>query len=324
MKIFRYRQHIDALQKGDLLPPIMVDIDVVAGVCNLDCEWCCQARSRTESHTRFMPATTMAFMGEFCAEWGVKAWRIGGDSEPLLNKDINVLLDGGYAGGIEMGLITNGVYLERIARPERLKFVGVSLDAAHAATWAALKRTSPSGFRKILRNVRRLRERCPDLDISLKFVTFTDRSLSKEDFLADRSPPLPPSSAASSSFVGNSGEIDDFRRLAERLGCRTIIRDCYTRDFRANYRFSRCWVTPLSGVFDAHHRFHLCCDARGKYVLADDYTRDNWTELKRLWGSPKHRRMLCEIDPQGCLGCAKHEQNAALEAYFSPVRDNFI
>ena len=45
----------------------------------------------------------------------------------------------------------------------------------------------------------------------------------------------------------------------------------------------------MSGTFGADHKFHLCCDARNVFVLTDDYTKNNWEELPKLWGSKKHK-----------------------------------
>lgn len=313
LKLLRHADRIAGIQTGKLLAPVMVDVDPVDGVCNLDCEWCCQAASRASRPATFMEVSTMHRLGEFCAQWGVKAWRISGDSEPLLNKHTHELLAAGNANGIDIGVITNGVFLDRldVHALRRLSYLGVSLDAATPETWARLKRSKPEGFTTILENVRRARELAPQLDISLKFIKWEPvHNLSKESF-ADSSLPLLNEQAIRDTSNYRDAEL--LPALAQSLGVNHILKDAYPSNMPATYRFERCHATPLGGVFDASHNFHLCCDARNRFVLTDDYTRDNWQELPRLWGSEKHWELIRSIEPQKCAGCAKHKMNEALQ-----------
>ena len=113
----------------------------------------------------------------------------------------------------------------------------------------------------------------------------------------------------------NAHEVERVKEIAADLGVRAIIKNAYPRDFADKYRFTTCHATPLGGVFDASHTFHLCCDARGIFVLTDDYTRNDWQELPRLWGGARHRELIDSIEPSRCVGCAKHQVNEVLESH---------
>lgn len=328
-KLFRHADRLSGLRQGKFSAPIMVDIDPVDGVCNLDCDWCCQAASRASRPTRIMADETMIRLGSFCQAWGVKSWRIAGDSEPLLNKNISLLIESGHAHAIDMGLITNGVYLDRLSKIDlqRLRWLGVSLDAASAETWSSLKHARQEDFHRILENIRRARSLAPELDISIKFLRWNvEESLSKSRFTVPIRK-ISGDGALQPVLQGNNcNEEPEFRALAERLGVHAILRDSYPKDFPSRYRFAKCVATPLGGVFDASHNFHLCCDARNVYVLTDDYTRDDWRELPSLWGGDRHKEMIASIQPGNCLGCAKYRMNEAIEKYiFADTPDhNFI
>lgn len=314
LKLLRHAANIEGIKTGRLLPPVMVDVDPVDGVCNLDCEWCCQAASRASRPATFMKVETMQGLGKFSAWWGIKAWRISGDSEPLLNKELSHLLTAGGENGIDMGLITNGVFLDRLSQDDlrRLHYLGVSLDAATPETWARLKRSEPGNFAKILNNVRRARELCPDLDISLKFVRWEPvANLSKRSF-ADKGLPLLNDTPAIED-TSNYRDAEMLPELAQSLGVSYILKDAYHNNMPSLYKFDKCYATPLGGVFDASHKFHLCCDARNRFVLTDDYTRDNWKELPGLWGGEKHMELIASIVPQKCAGCAKYKTNEVLQ-----------
>jgi hypothetical protein len=313
LKLLRHADRIAGLQTGNFLPPVMVDVDPVDGVCNLDCEWCCQAASRASRPATFMSKETMRGLGEFCASWGVKSWRIAGDSEPLLNKEISELLAAGNANGVDLGLITNGVHLDRLTQNDlrRLHYLGVSLDATTPFTWSQLKRSDPVNFGKILTNVRRARELAPQLDISLKFLRWKPGlSLDKGSFSGNGLPVL---TKMHKLEDGNYQDAEALAELAQSLGVHGIIKDAYPADFHRQYQFEKCHATPLGGVFDASHKFHLCCDARNRFVLTDDYTRDGWGELPSLWGGEKHKALIDSIVPQKCAGCAKYKMNQVLE-----------
>ena len=46
IKLLRHRKNVEGIVSGKFEPPVMVDVDVVEGFCNLDCAWCSQAKSR--------------------------------------------------------------------------------------------------------------------------------------------------------------------------------------------------------------------------------------------------------------------------------------
>ena len=272
-KLLKHYSRLNGIIKGKFHPPVMVDVDPVNGMCNLDCEWCSQGKSRVNERI-LMSKKKMEELGKFCSKWGVKAWRISGNSEPLLNKNIDILIESGYKNNIDIGLITNGILLDIPKNLGLLNYLGISLDATDKNTWAKYKRASPELFNKIINNIKKVRKEYPSLDISIKFVKWKDNF--KEE---------------------------DAKNLAEKLGCNCIIRDPIP-----NAEFYRCLATPLGGVFKADGSFDLCCDARGKFVLAKDYQ-----ELLEVWGTKKHKELIKSINPKKCEGCAKTEINYILE-----------
>ncbi len=327
LRLLAHPDRLTGIASGNLEAPVMVDIDPVDGACNLDCEWCCQAASRASRPMRLMSETTMKRLGPFCRDWGIKSWRIAGDSEPLLNHKFETLISSGAESAIDMGLITNGVFLERLTNDalNKLTWLGVSLDAGTRDTWSQLKRSDPRNFDKILKNIANIRERVPQLDMSIKFLRWSSTEhLSKKDFQRN----LLPTIDSEPVELDNAGDVETVIELAHQLGVRAIIKEAYPKNFAETYRFTKCHATPLGGVFDANHNFHLCCDARNIYVLTDDYTRDNWQELPRLWGGDRHRELIDSIQPSQCVGCAKHQMNEILESHVIPTSQttqlNFI
>ncbi len=310
VKLLRHYGRVQGIVDNELLPPVMADIDAVNGLCNLDCEWCAQRESREAKKPTFMAVDTMTRMGPFCRKWGVKAWRIGGDSEPTLNENIHHLFRSGADHGIDMGLITNGVLLDRVSDVHLLRWIGVSLDAVTDTTWSRLKNSDASNFHRIIDGIRAIREKHPELNITIKFIKWSNaQHLDRYDL--------------SSAHEGNDGyggvKLDNYSdaeslpRFAEELGCNYILRNALPKDSAKTYRFDICRATPLYATFASDHKFYLCCDQRSNYVLTDDYTRNDWTELLSLWGSPEHKRLIGTIRPKACKYCSKEWLNTIIE-----------
>ncbi len=304
LKLLRHYDRVQGILNGKFLPPIMADIDLTSGLCNVDCEWCNQRKTREELKEIFMSVKTMERMGQFCREWGVKSWRIAGNSEPTLNPSIDVLLNSGHENGIDMGLITNGILLDRVRNLHLLNWLGISLDAATAGTWSRLKHSSEENFYRIMDNVRNIRKNIPNLEITLKFIRWSeDTDLGRKDFSNEKMEIL--------GIRNNYADADILPELARELGVKYTIRDAFLR--KPAYKFEVCRGTPLYATFRADHKFSLCCDRRNDFILTDDYTRNDWRELYDLWGSEKHKDLLASINPKECQFCSKEWLNTIME-----------
>ncbi len=330
IKLLRYFDRVQGILDGEFLPPVMADVDVVSGRCNLDCEWCAQRTSREAKETTFMSVETMKRMGPFCKKWGIKSWRIAGDSEPTLNPNIHYLFYSGHEYGIDMGLITNGVLLDRVKDLHLLSWVGVSLDAATAKTWSRLKRSPEENFYRVIDNIKRIRNDIPNLEVSIKFIRWCeDIHLGRKDLsssLTDkkREKPIP------ITQKDNYTDAELLPQLAEELGCKYISRDALSKNLSGQYQFEICQGTPLYATFGPEHKFYLCCDVRTDYILTDDYTKNDWQELHDLWGSQKHRDIIASINPKKCKFCSKWWLNTIIEniildgKYSKEYQVNFI
>ncbi len=303
IKLLRFPDRVQGIMKGKFLPPIMADVDVVSGSCNLDCEWCCQRKSREGKKPFLMSVDTMKKIGLFCRKWGVKSWRIAGDSEPTLNPNIDVLLRNGYDNGIDMGLITNGVFLNNVKNTNLLIWIGISLDASTAKTWSRLKGSPEENFHRIMKNVRKIRKEYPKVEITFKFTKWSRKvHLGRKDFSRK---------GKELKQLDNYKDVELLPKLAKKMGVEYIIHDAFPK--KPDYQFDKCRGTPLYATFGADHKFYICCDRRYDYILTDDYTRNNWKELPKLWGSEVHKKMIDSIKPRTCPYCSKAWLNTIME-----------
>lgn len=320
IRLLRHSKNVDGIVKNKFLPPIMVDVDVVEGFCNLDCAWCSQAKSRALKPRKYMEQKTMEDLGKFSKKWGIKSWRIATDSEPTLHKNLGTLFESGFKNGIDMGLTTNGVLLDKVENLKYLTWIGISLDAVKPETWSVAKRSSTKNFDRIIDNIKMIKSKYPNVDISIKYHKWSSsgNNLGKNDFYPDFKIRSEDKKFKNETFldekkIENITESKYLPELAEKLGVSYALRDAFPSDFSSKYKFSKCLATPLSGTFGADHKFHLCCDARNVFVLTDDYTKNDWNELPNLWGSKKHLDLIESIEPKKCLGCSKFKLCSILE-----------
>jgi organic radical activating enzyme len=311
IKLLRFADRVQSLAKGEFPPPIMADIDAVSGRCNLDCEWCAQRTSRQSQKPVYMSRDSMEKIGPFCREWGVRSWRIAGNSEPTLNPDIHYLFESGHKNDIDMGLITNGTLLDAVKNIHMLRWIGISLDATNAETWSKLKGSPKENFQRIINSIKRIKKDFPEVEISIKFVRWSeDVHLSRQDFSLD---PADKNKAGQGKNRSNFSDAEILPQFAKELGVKYILRDALPKTMASRYRFKICRGTPLYATFGADHKFYLCCDVRSGYVLTDDYTRNNWQELREMWGSKKHKDLVASINPKNCQFCSKERLNTIIE-----------
>lgn len=130
--------HIDRLnnyvETGDT-HPIFMEINLT-DICNLKCSWCI---SQNRQNNTLNPLITKKFLNEF-KKFGGKAITFSGGGEPTLHKDFVELTQTAYDIGLELGLMTNGVFGPRIYDCIHLfKWIRVSLNVVDSKRYEQLK-----------------------------------------------------------------------------------------------------------------------------------------------------------------------------------------
>ncbi|MBI4859896.1 MAG: radical SAM protein, partial [Candidatus Riflebacteria bacterium] len=163
--------------RGRPLPvPTLVSIDPTNS-CNLDCAWCNSEWILSRNSGRSLSAKVMTGIPRFLASWRsedpwpftVEAVCVGGGGEALLNPHTDALIEECAANGIQAGVVTNGILLDRhIEALSLCTWVGVSVDAGSAVTFKRLKGLPETAdtFDRVVKGVEKLAEyargtRCP-------------------------------------------------------------------------------------------------------------------------------------------------------------------
>jgi len=109
VKIFKNCELVEKLNSG-YIPPIHVQL-IPTNKCNLNCSFCsCKKRNKTEELTLWEIETLCQNLEHL----GCKAATVTGGGEPLMHKDIKLILRCLDDHDIKIGLVTNGLLLNKL------------------------------------------------------------------------------------------------------------------------------------------------------------------------------------------------------------------
>lgn len=334
-----------------LPPPILVTVDP-ANVCNYNCHWCNAAAVRAKRKT-LLSRKTLLGIADMLAEWGVSAVCVAGGGEPLLNEHTGEFIERLVAGGLSVGVVTNGYLIDRfIDQLSLCTWVGVSMDAGTEETYRAAKGTPEGAFTKVQENIRRL--------VSYSRLRFT------------RLGHPHPSYGVSWKFLicpENAGEVLAAAQLAIECGCKAIhyrpvgtpwqdigtereivfsqdvllewerqiseaikldgpafgvfgVTHKFDSQFCRCNSFQTCHAVFMTGVISPpttrEHKdafcFGLCCDRRGDPSLELLQDCDEPGRIPEEWGGLKHWEIHDRIDIQkDCPRCTYQPHNEIFE-----------
>ena len=188
LKVFGFPEHA-AASTGPLLAPVHIRIKPI-NACNERC-WYCAYRSDDLSLGNDMdvrdkiPAAKMFEIVDDLIAMGVKAVTFSGGGEPLIYPQIAETVRRLAAGGIKIGILTNGVALRgdvAEAFAEHATWVRVSIDAADGETYARSRRVPAAFFDRILDNVRNFAKMTRSAAIGFSFIVTQDNAAALRDF----------------------------------------------------------------------------------------------------------------------------------------------
>jgi cyclic pyranopterin phosphate synthase len=143
--------------------------------CNLRCFYCMPAQPDFMPNSRLMSADEILKLAEiFVRDFCIKKIRLTG-GEPLIRSDLPVILRGLKALGVELGISTNGVLLDRhfeLLKEVGIKSLNISLDSLEAERFREITRRGY--FESVMRNIREALDR--DFEVKLNVVVVRGRN----------------------------------------------------------------------------------------------------------------------------------------------------
>ena len=166
-KIIHHLDKIDALRRGEFIAPVVCEIDL-SNMCQNRCSFC-MYEDYLRGHRVFIDNKVYRETLEDLKEMGTKAVLFAGGGEPLTHPEFKFMAMAARDMDFEIGLLTNGIALHKIdGILDEFKFIRISLDAAMAKTYKAIKKTDV--FDDVVENIKDAVRNSYKTTIGLNFV----------------------------------------------------------------------------------------------------------------------------------------------------------
>lgn len=266
-KIYYYLDQVEKLNRGEFVAPISCEIDP-SNACNLKCDFCMWGDWRKDHHEHLDLDQYISAVGDL-SKMGTKSITFTGGGEPLLNPNYNTMAKMAKSLGFQIGLVTNGVSLDKVENVEDYLFIRVSLDAHNREDYQRVK--GADKFDRVIKNIKEALKRNKIIGVSYVVGPHNNKDLYKAEDLANEL------GAAylqiKPSYINDRGEIfTDF----EYPDGRSIGTKRYLPEDNVP-----CTIAALVGIIGANGDIYYCCQGRGVDRLTLGNLKDK--SFKEIW-----------------------------------------
>jgi len=348
VRVAKWYEAKDDWQKLKNIYPVYVEISPYGG-CNHRCTFCALDYMGYENIGLEFDVlkNTLTNM----ADKGVKSVMFAGEGEPLLFKNLDLIVEHCNKVGIDTSLTTNFVPLntKNIQRCiENCSWIKVSLNAGTAKTYAAIHQTKELDFERVMSNIEYALKYRKENNLSCTLGVQTLLLPENKDevmILAQKCKELgvdymvvKPYSQHLSSETHKYENIDYSKMMDIQGDLEKLNDENFNVVFRANtmqkhvkkeHSYDRCHSTPFFwGYIAADGKVFGCSAYLGKDEFCYGNIYDN--SFEDIWESDKRREsynyVKNELDIKNCrVNCRMDEVNRYLFRLKNPnAHDNFI
>lgn len=288
-KILYFLREVDNLVNDRFQMPVCFEIDA-SNHCQNNCDFCMFASHIKANRVHFPTKIYYDLLWNF-KRMGVKAFTFTGGGEPLMHPKINEMIKAAAQMKMKIGLVTNGISLNKIDVVDKLEYVRVSLDAACAETYKKTKHTPH--FYDILDNIKMLVDKNVT-DVGISFV-ITEENKDEIDAFSDLAKSL------GVHYAQVKPEIKPCDMLAQT---KDVDRDKFFVTERYNIENGSdiaCKIAGLIGVVNATGEVYYCCVHRGR----KQFVIGNLKEDSLLTIFDKNRPKFVP-DKKACIGSCRY------------------
>lgn len=310
-KILAHPAKLQQILDGENTPhPVTIEVDLVDGVCNSRCYHCCFKKYGVKPD--FLKTKPLFRSLKIASNKGVKAIELVGGTEPTMHPEIESIAKTIKSYGLEIGLITNGILLEKIFKVASLfTFIRISLDAGSRKTYRDVH--GIDCFQKVTDNINQMANNYLDpKKIGIAYLCVPGNCDKKEieetvqfainkkvGYLVFRPAILPRNWKP--DYLDSVGEsVQSIRRkYGKKINIFSSVAGRWqtSRNQKRSERDS-CYTNSLTGVIMANGNVPFCNLYRGheNFSLGNIYSRT----FSEIWESDRKKKMQKEIDISSC------------------------
>jgi len=278
-KIYYYIKDVEKIMDGEYVPPVSCEIDP-SNRCQLACSFCMYQKWRKEELVDLDFEIYVGLLSDLKKD-GTKSVTFTGGGEPLVHPNFNRMAYIARNMGFDIGLVTNGVALDKVKEDllSEFIFIRVSLDAASSEVYKAVK--GVDYFDRVRQNIENLISRRkgiekPTIGISYVICNGNEKDVDTAKELATQ---LKVDYIQFKPALTNGSKFNNFDFDTKgNMEAQTIL----TNRFVASDTLP-CNVAGLVGIVAATGKVYFCCQHRGheEYVLGDLHEDQFHTIWKR-------------------------------------------
>ena len=266
-KIYYYLDQVEKLNNGEFVAPISCEVDT-SNSCNLKCNFCMFGEWREDHHENLDLDVYISLIGEL-SRMGTKSITFTGGGEPLMNPNFNLMVKMAKSLGFQIGLVTNGVLLDKVENIEDFLFIRVSLDAYNKKDYKKVK--GMDQFDRVLENITSAIKRNKIIGLSYVVGPYNNKDLYRAEDLANELGTA--YLQIKPSYINDRGEIfTDF----EYPDGRSIGTKRYLPEDNVP-----CTIAALVSIIGANGDVYYCCQGRGVDRLTLGNLKDK--SFKQIW-----------------------------------------
>lgn len=301
-KILFYMNEAGRIIDGLDQPPLSVEIDP-SNLCQLDCEFCINRAYRKQNAVNLGLNAYIRLVSDL-KRLGVESITFTGGGEPLMHPQFKEMVYIAKSFGFEIGLITNGVFLDRVLDIiNEFEFIRVSLDAGTSAVYRVVK--GGWFFDEVINNMKAAKNAINgNTVLGASYVIY---GINKEDI---------------ENAKDATAEIVDYLQFKPEIHgitdyCVSTFEDeptLFTERFEPDSLIP-CHIAGLVGIIGADGNVYYCCQKRGErnYSLGSIYESsfcDIWETRKNI------KPNISECIPCRYMGYAKEYIEYSKPKYF--------
>jgi MoaA/NifB/PqqE/SkfB family radical SAM enzyme len=350
-KVTLHPERLQALARGVQPVPVQAHL-VISDRCNQDCVVCAY---RLEGYTsnelfpirdtdgnvvernpmRMIPLEKAHAIIRGCWQLGLKAIQITGGGEPTVHPDHARICEAVRRFGLDLGFVTNGVYLSPEAMPALVSpgaetWIRISLDAGDAETYTRERRCPPDHWSRVWSTIRsvvaaRAQVAGSPLVIGVSYVLTAEnfRGVVEATKMARASGV---DNIRISGVFQNAGSAHFPTFMPEVTDCIAEAEALQTRDFAVINQFPDRIMDLLQGAPDyqvcgyqhlctyigADLNVYRCCGLAYNYRGLVGSLQGQ--SLVDLWMSPEKTESFARFDARQCVRCPFNDKNRAIAA----------
>jgi len=346
-KLMLHPRRVARWLDGETIYPIYMELSP-SGACNHRCTFC--ALDYMQYRPSFLKTEIVKERLSELGRLGLKSVMMGGEGEPLIHKDMAEIILHAKSCGIDVAITTNGVLMTRAFAEKALKsisWIKVSLNAGTAETYAAIHRTKPEDFERVLANLadaaKVSREMGAECVIGAQMILLPENAAEVEQLAARcreaqlKYLVIKPYSQHHKSITHDYEQFDyaPYLAMVRQLETyndsdfRVIFRENTMKKMHRNRRgYERCQALPFWSYIDSDGNVWGCSAYLGDEQFL--YGNINEHSFEEIWNGERRRKNLeyvhCDLDPEGCrMNCRMDEINLYLWELTHPAAHvNFI